>query len=213
MLKQSNDGKERGFIMKAFKVRPIKPDEIEKVASFIATGYADDIFFKWCVNHDENQHEIVTEYYKVYLNAKGCMAHVVEDLAGVIVGATVWLPHEVDASIYDDINKVVEAHADNFQEVADKSHANEPTETPFYQLVAVVTDKKLRGQGIGAALLKYQIDHLDELGIPTYLEASTPYYGGGVYGKFGYKYFGVLMKFDEGIILYPVYRPAGGYSL
>jgi len=195
-------------ILNGIKVRPVKSDEIEKVARFIATGYADDVFFKWCVSHDKNQHEIVTEYYKVYLNAKGCMAHVAENASGEVVGATVWLPHDVDASIYDAINEVVGSHAPHFDEVADKSHANEPTDGPFYQLVAVVTDEKLRGQGIGAALLKYQLDYLDELGIPTYLEASTPYYGGGIYGKFGYKYFGVLMKFAEGIVLYPLFRPA-----
>ncbi|MCL2559468.1 MAG: GNAT family N-acetyltransferase [Turicibacter sp.] len=195
------------------RVRPIKLDEIEKIASFIAGGYEEDVFFKWCVNHDDNQHQIVTEYYKIYLGAKGCVAHVAEDETGEVVGATVWLPHDVDESIYDDINKVVAAHADHFQEVADKSHANEPTDTPFYQLVAVVTKKEFQGQGIGGALLKHHLDQLDERGIPTYLEASTPYYGGGVYGKFGYRYFGVLMKFAEGIILYPLYRPAGGYTL
>jgi len=188
-------------------VRPIKTEEIDRIASFIATGYNDDIFFKWCVNHDKDQHRIVTEYYKVYLAAKGCIAHIAENSSGELVGATVWLPHDVDASIYDGINEAVGIHADNFQEVADKSHANEPTDVPFYQLVAVVTDKKVRGQGIGAALLKHQIDYLDGLGISTYLEASTPYYGGGVYGKFGYQPFGELMVFAEDIVLYPLYRP------
>ena len=198
------------MLMSDITVRPIKSEEIDKIASFIARGYADDIFFKWCVDNDENQHKIVTDYYKVYLNSKGCIAHVAESSSGEVVGATVWLPHDFDASVHDDINNAVGVYADNFQEVADKSHANEPTDGPFYQLVAVVTDKKLRGQGIGGALLKYQIDYLDGIGIPTYLEASTPYYGGGVYGKFGYKQFGELMVFAEGIVLYPLYRPAGG---
>jgi len=192
-------------------IRRLKSEEITDVASFIATGYQDDVFFKWCVNHDENQHRIVTEYYKVYLNAEGCISHVAETTDGQLVGATVWLPHDVDASIYDDINEVVAAHADHFQEVADKSHANEPTEVPFYQLVAVVTDKALRDQGIGAALLKHQLDQLDERGIPTYLEASTPYVQGkGVYGKFDYKPYGQIMTFSKEALLYPLYRPAGG---
>ena len=194
--------------MIAITIRSVESSEIDKIASFIATGYEDDIFFKWCVDNDKNQHEIVTGYYKVYLNAKGCVAHVAENSSGEVVGATVWLPHNVDASIYDDINDVVGIYADNFQTVADKSHDNEPTEGPFYQLVAVVVDKELRGQGIGGALLKHQIEHLDKIGIPTYLEASTPYYGGGVYGKFGYEQFGELMVFAEGIVLYPLYRPA-----
>jgi len=200
------------FKMIGFNIRSIKLEEIDQVASFIATGYEDDIFFKWCVGHDKNQHEIVTEYYKVYLNAKGCVAHVAEDANGEIVGATVWLPHDVDARIYADINEAVGVYAANFQAVEDKSHDNEPTDGPFYQLVAVVADEALRGQGIGSALLKHQIDDLDGQGIPTYLEASTPYYGGGIYGKFGYQPFGELMVFAEGITLYPLYRAVGSKS-
>ena len=196
--------------MMDISVRSIKSFEVDQVASLIATGYEDDNFFKWCVNHDQDQHKIVTAYYQVYLTAKGCVAHVAEDHTGAIIGASVWLPHDIDASIYDDINEAVGIYADRFQLVADKSHANEPTEGPFYQLVAVVTDKKLRGQGVGADLLKHRIDYLDKLGIPTYLEASTPYYGDGVYGKFGYNYFGKLMKFAEGVVLYPLFRPALG---
>jgi len=87
--------------------------------------------------------------------------------------------------------------------------------------VAVVTAKEMQGKGIGAALLKYHLDILDELGISTYLEASTPYYGGGVYGKFGYQQAGELMVFTDTAVLYPLWRPAkkkpkvinfGGYN-
>jgi len=184
-------------------------DEINQIANFISTGYYNDIFFKWVVKSDEDRHKIVTDYYKVYLNAKGCISHVAENSSKKIVGATVWLPHDTDPSVYDEIDKVASIYANNFRAVADKSHENEPNDTPFYQLVAVVVSKELQGLGIGATLLKYQIDRLDKLGIPTYLEASTPYFGKGVYGKFGYKPFGELMVFDENIMLYPLYRPAG----
>jgi len=174
-------------------IRPIKAEEIKAVAAFIAAGYYDDKFFKWVVSSDLDRHLIITDYYQVYLNATGCVAHVAINSNNELIGATVWLPHDVDAKIYDDINKVAGIYATNFAEVATKSHNNEPTAGPFYQLVAVVVDKKLQGGGIGAALLRYQIDSLDEANIPTYLEASTPYHGGGIYGKFDYQPFGELI--------------------
>ncbi len=206
--------------MKDITVRPIRPEEIDNVAYLIATGYDDDIFFKWVVESDEDRHKTVTNYYKAYLHAKGCVAHVAETPSKEIVGASVWLPHDVDQSIYDDIDMAAGMYASRFRAVADKSHYSEPPMEPFYQLVGIVVNKEAQGLGIGAALLKYQLDQLDVLGIPTYLEASTPYNGKGIYGKFGYQPVGELMVFSNTAVLYPLWRPAqkkqavsfGGYN-
>ena len=189
-------------------VRPIRPDEIDKIAELISRGYYDDIFFHWCVPDDKDRHKIVTDYYKVYLSAKGTVTHVAETPGGDIAGAAMWLPHDVDAGIYDEINKTTGVYASKFQAVADASHYSEPPMAPFYQLVGFVTAKEMRGRGIGSALLKSTLDKFDKLGIPTYLEASTPYYGKGVYGKFGYRQVGELMVFAETAVLYPLWRPA-----
>ena len=189
-------------------IESLKKAEINEVASFISAGYFNDIFFKWVVPDDEVRHFIVTEYYKVYLNAVGAMVHVAKNDDGKIVGTTVWLPHDVDSSIYDDIDAATGKYAKNFRAVADASHDSEPTDTPFYQLVGIVVDPQTQGQGIGYQLLKAQLDHLDKIGIPTYLEASTPYVQDkGVYGKFGYKPYKELIYFDENkAVLYPLFR-------
>ena len=192
-----------------FTIRSINANEIEAAADLLATAYYDDIFFKWCVDSDKDRHQIVADYYKVYLSSRGCIAHVAENSEQEMVGVTVWLPHDADASLYEEIENVVgAANAPMFQEVAERSHGNEPTDGPFYQLVGFGVLQKLQGMGIGYKLLKHHLDILDSAGIPTYLEASTPYYGGGVYGKFGYKPFGELMAFTETAVLYPLYRPA-----
>jgi len=196
--------------MNNWEIRKMLPEEVDAVANFIAKGYADDQFFHWCVDNDVNQEEIVTKYYQVYLRAKGAKVNIAVDNKGNLLGASVWLPHDVDETIYEEIDRVVEKHQDRFAMVADKSHANEPKNQVFYQLVGIVTDKKAQGQGIGAALLKYQLDQIDQLGIATYLEASTKYDGAGIYGKFGYQYFGDIMNFEDKTYLYPLYRKAGG---
>jgi len=194
---------------KPYYIRPIRPTEIDKVAEMISTGYYDDIFFIWSVDNDDQRHKIVTDYYKIYLSAKGAVAHVAETPDGELIGAAVWLPHDVDAGIYDEIDKVAGEYAPQFRAVADKSHDSEPPVGAFYQLVGFVVPKELQGMGLGGALLKYHLDILDEKGIPTYLEASTPYFGRGVYGRFGYQQVGELMVFTKKAVLYPLWRSAG----
>jgi len=191
-----------------FTIRPLTAPDIEKAAALLANAYDKDIFFKWCVPQDEDRLKIVADYYKIYLRSKGCVAHAAVGANEEILGATVWLPHDADAGMYEEIEKAAGIYAPNFAAVADKSHANEPTEHPFYQLVGFGVSEKAQGRGIGQGLLKYHLDLLDERGIPTYLEASTPFYGGGVYGKFGYAPFGKLMHFTDEAILYPLYREA-----
>jgi len=199
-------------------IRDIKPDEIESIASMISDGYYNDVFFKWSVPSDADRHKIVADYYKIYLSVPGCVAHVAECSAMGIVGASVWLPHDVDVSIYDDIDKAAGVYAPQFRAVADWSHYSEPPMTPFYQLVGFVVPPQMQGTGIGGVLLKHHLDKLDKLGIPTYLEASTPYFGGGVYGRFGYQPVGELMVFAQDAVLYPLWRAAkqsikfGGYD-
>jgi len=198
-----------------FNIRPIKPEEIDTAAELLAAAYYDDIFFKWCVDDDSHRSKIVSEYYKIYLSSKGCVAHVAQssDSDMEIVGVSVWLPRETEEGMYEAINNVVADYAPQFDAVANRSHMNEPITGPFYQLVGFGVAKKLQGIGLGHALLKYHIDILDKAGIPTYLEASTPYYGGGVYGKFGYKPFGELMVFTDTAVLYPLYRQAKETSI
>ena len=192
--------------MQEYTINPLITEEIPTVAAFISKGYYDDIFFHWVVENEADRLQVITDYYKEYLTTPGCVAHVAKTRAGKLIGATVWLPDDVEASLYDRINAAVGKYAPNFQAVADASHDSEPDERPFYQLVGFVVDKSLRGGGIGAALLKFHLDILDKKGIPTYLEASTPYFGGGVYGKFGYERYGELMHFSETAVLYPCWR-------
>lgn len=193
-------------------IRAMAPTEVPQVAQLLAQAYYHDVFFKWCVDSDKDRIAIVAAYYTIYIQSRGAVVHVATDSSKQLLGATVWLPHDGDADMYADIIAAVgPANAPMFQEVAERSHANEPTGTPFYQLVGFGVTEAAQGRGIGHALLKHNLDHWDVVGIPTYLEASTPYtVGKGVYGKFGYLYHSPVMTFTDTAILYPLYRKAGG---
>jgi len=196
-------------------IRPIRPAEIDAIAALFSAGYFNDSFFRWVVPHDADRLTTVAEYYKVYLRAAGCVAHVATDADGNTLGAAVWLPHDTDPAVYDEIDRVTGKYAPQFRQVADWSHLSEPPMSPFYQLVGVVTTSQAQGKGVATALLGFHLDILDATGIPTYLEASTPYIGNwGVYSKFGYRPIGELMTFGEipelgmSAVLYPCWRPA-----
>ena len=195
-----------------FTIRPIEAKEVDFVADLLSTEYYDDDFFIWSVPDDSHRFSIVSDYYKVYLRSVGCVAHVAENDKKEIVGAAVWLPHDASEDMYDEIDQVVGIYAPQFRAVADNSHLSEPNMEPFYQLVGFGVLHSLRGLGIGGALLNYHLEILDKKGIPTYLEASTPYFGGGVYGRFGYQPVGELMVFAEKAVLYPLWRAVGKQS-
>jgi len=196
-----------------FTIRDINPVEIDNVADLLSAGYYKDVFFKWSVDNDNHRRKVLFDYYKIYLTAAGCVTHVAESSSKGIIGVAVWLPHNVDASIYNDIDKAVGVYAPQFRAVCDKSHDSEPPMEPFYQLVGFVVHNKMQGMGIGGALLKYHLDKLDKLGIPTYLEASTPYFGGGAYGPFNYQPVGELMVFADNAVLYPLWRPVAANTI
>ena len=190
-------------------IREAYEDEIHEISKLLSVAYYDDIFFKWCVPDDKERLNVVKEYYEVYLKSRGCISHVALNENDKIIGATVWLPHDADESIYTEIERVAQKDAPQFASVAEKSHKNEPKGIPFYQLVGFGVVKSMQGFGVGIELLKHNLNIQDKAGIDTYLEASTPFTGGGVYGKFGYKPYGDFpMKFAENAVLYPLYRKA-----
>ena len=104
-----------------YSIRPIKPAEIDYIANFISTGYYDDDFFIWSVPNDADRHKVVADYYKIYLSAVGCIAHIAES-PDSIIGASVWLPHDVDVSMYDEIDRVTGKYCPQFRAVSDRSH-------------------------------------------------------------------------------------------
>jgi len=195
-----------------FTIRPIEANEVDFVADLLSTEYYNDEFFIWSVPDDSHRFSVVSDYYKVYLKSVGCVAHVAENDKKAIVGAAVWLPHDTSEDMYDEIDQVVGIYAPQFRAVGDNSHLSEPNMKPFYQLVGFGVLHSLRGLGIGGALLNYHLEILDKKEIPTYLEASTPYFGGGVYGRFGYQPVGELMVFAETAVLYPLWRAVGKQS-
>ncbi|MDR2832799.1 MAG: GNAT family N-acetyltransferase [Streptococcaceae bacterium] len=186
-------------------IQKITPLEINQVAELFSEVYFHDAFFIWCVNNEKDRLKVVKEYYKVYLESTGAKTFVAKD-ENKIIGACLWLPHDCDLSIYEKIAQVALQYAPQFNEVAGKSHENEPKNTPFYQLVGFGTLKSYQGKGIGKSLLAAALTGFDQENVPTYLEASTPFNEKSIYAHFDYHTYSDTMKFTNEAILYPLFR-------
>ncbi len=60
---------------------------------------------------------------------------------------------------------------DAFRKAADKHH---PKTKPHFYLMTIGVDPKFQGQGLGSALLAATLAKIDERGLPSYLESSSP---------------------------------------
>jgi hypothetical protein len=83
-----------------------------------------------------------------------------------------------------------------------------PPVAPYDKLFAIATDPSIQGHGIGSALVANRLHELDQLGIPTYLEATTRLSAGGVYERFGYQPVGEPIHFSGGVDAFPMWRNA-----
>jgi GNAT superfamily N-acetyltransferase len=65
-----------------------------------------------------------------------------------------------------------------------------------------------QGRGLGAALLRHRIADLDAVGVPAYLEATSPR-NRRLYERMGFTALPATMSLPDGPPLFPMWRPAG----
>ncbi|MCL2399049.1 MAG: GNAT family N-acetyltransferase [Defluviitaleaceae bacterium] len=190
-------------------IRSAEKEDIDKAADILGTSFYEDPFFVWAIETPSDRHKTVANYYRLYMNLGLDITHVAETPDKSIVGVSIWLPHDAkDSSIDEKVEHAVGEYASRFRIFGEKSHANEPPSAPYHQLLGFGVLPVAHGLGVGSALLKYHHNKLDKLGIPTYLEASTRYSAGGVYGRTGYQPIGEPIFLTEGVDLFPLWRPA-----
>jgi GNAT superfamily N-acetyltransferase len=78
-------------------------------------------------------------------------------------------------------------------------------------MMAVRPDRQ--GQGTGTALLRAYLDHLDQVAMPSYLEAASPR-SRAIYLRHGYADHGPPIRLsDDGPCMYPMWREPGPGSV
>jgi GNAT superfamily N-acetyltransferase len=100
-------------------------------------------------------------------------AHVTDDF----LGGSLWLPPGVGADgdalerlLKDTVAEPARSEAFSILEQIGEAHP----EAPHWHLAFVGVDPTQQGKGIGAALLRYALERIDEQGLHSYLESSNP---------------------------------------
>ena len=100
-------------------------------------------------------------------------AHATEDFHG----GALWLPPGVgpddealEALVRDTVPEPARSEVRSILEQMSEAHPEEP----HWHLAFVGVDPVWHGQGIGAALLRYALERIDEKGLQAYLESSNP---------------------------------------
>jgi GNAT superfamily N-acetyltransferase len=100
-------------------------------------------------------------------------AHVTADFHG----GDLWLPPGVgpdaealEALIGDTVTGPARSEVGPILEQMSEAHPHEP----HWHLALIGVDPVWHGQGIGAALLRYALERIDEQGLQAYLESSNP---------------------------------------
>jgi GNAT superfamily N-acetyltransferase len=95
--------------------------------------------------------------------------------------AALWVPpnqpelnEEDEARVEPLVRELLGAHADDVFTLLDRFDANHPRHTPHYYLSLLGTHPDHRGHGKGMALLRENLERIDEEGFPVYLESSNP---------------------------------------
>ena len=94
--------------------------------------------------------------------------------------ASLWIPpgkrelsEQDEARVEPMLGQLVGSHADDVLVLVDRFEANHPRHTPHYYLSLLGTHPDNRGQGKGMGLLAANLDQIDEMGFPAYLESSN----------------------------------------
>lgn len=99
--------------------------------------------------------------------------------------------------------------AQRFLAIDELFAANHPTRESHAYLAFVAVAPQRQSTGIGAALIRNGIAHLDAAGRPSYLEATSPL-NAALYRRLGYAPAGPDLVIEGGPTFHPMWRPVGG---
>lgn len=175
-------------MLKNYKIRVVESGDIEAAVDVLSKSFANDPFFVWAIDNYSDRLKVVGDYYRMYM--LHCLENGVSHLAYTkddgILGVSVWLANNArGSSLGDEMERVVGKYVDRFRLFGNLSYAFEPQDTVFSQLLGFGVVPSATGLGIGSALLTHHQQEIDQLGIPSYLEASSRRTAGGVYRRAG----------------------------
>ncbi|WP_339671277.1 GNAT family N-acetyltransferase [Dasania marina] len=147
----------------------------ERITDIIAKAFSHDPLWLWSFPKDEARR------YFLNLIVNGALRYPCVYTTGKFEAAAVWIPPEGTELLPEDeqqlpdiFKKLVGDRADIVEELFNHFDSVHPRSPPHYYLSLLATHDDYRGRGLGMALLQENLDRLDAIHMPAYLESSNP---------------------------------------
>ncbi|GGZ30193.1 GNAT family N-acetyltransferase [Streptomyces poonensis] len=206
------------------RVRRAVPEDAAAAAAALARAAEDEAVVKWITPDPavrRRRAEEAGEYFAAWLTAMMSTGevHLVE-AGGAVAGLALW--QYSDAGAGPRVEPAAEAPGDDADDVLRRVYGDDlprlllvnelvgerhPAGVSYWYLAQIVVVPELRGRGLGGALLRHQLERVDEQGTAAYLEASSPR-NRVLYERHGFRALGgpVVLP-DGGPLLQPMWRP------
>lgn len=188
--------------------RPARRSEIDTVPALCLAAFADEAVTAWVIAEPDAPLAAMQDAFTASLvaavEAEALIVAVTGD--GDAVGASVWLDQD-GASPESLVPAGDDAMPQRAATVRSLTTARHPR-VPHVYLSAMAARPQWRGLGAGTAMLRYGLDRARRLGLPVYLEASTPQ-NRKLYARHGFVDHGPALALpDGGPVLQPMWHDA-----
>ncbi len=190
------------------------PEEAPFLAGLVAAAFHDLAAARWQIGDDELRRAVFPGYFQGYVahTLNHGVVQVTEDRSA----AALWLledggPQPEPPAPDPHVAAMLGPWTERVHTFDRLLHAALPTPgRPFEHLAILAVLPGRQGKGLGTALLEHRLAHLDQEGIPGYLEASGPDTR-EIYRKHGFVDHAEPIRFPDGPEMYPMWRePAAG---
>jgi GNAT superfamily N-acetyltransferase len=156
----------------------VTDSEAAEVTELFALAFYDDPTWSWAFPDAEKRIDHYREWWGLYVRSAISYsgAWMTDDGAA----ASLWIPPgkpellaEDEARVEPLLRELLGSHADDVLTLLDRFESNHPRQSPHYYLGLLGTHPDHRGKGRGMGLLAVNLEGIDELGMPAYLESSN----------------------------------------
>lgn len=194
--------------MQSATVVTIGEDQRDQALSILAMAFSADPVMRWIFPNANNYLGAFSDFANAF--GGGAIAQGTAYLADQFKGAALWLPPGI-ASDEEGMGAVIAAYADasamadaeGFMEQMARFH---PQDANCWYLPIIGVDCAHQGLGIGAALMKHALQHIDASGGSAYLESSNPR-NVSLYERHGFEAMGIIQH-GSSPQMTPMFRPA-----
>ncbi|GAA4900750.1 GNAT family N-acetyltransferase [Streptomonospora salina] len=197
--------------------------ELPAVAEAYTAANLHDPVLSWVIDDEDARRRITAgpwrETMVAYLDSVLHSGELViaEDESAGVAGVALWewtdpAPATGTSPLQDPegarfIEHAYGEYADRMKQLMELTGRRRPDASAYWYLLNIVVAPRLRGQGIGGAMLRTHLRRLEAEHAPAFLEASSPR-NRRLYESFGFADCGEPVELPDGPRLQPMWRPA-----